>query len=272
MPSVITHKLALALRFSDAIDGRIIENDIQCSIDGKQRRPAPKSGGYFAFLTEDLPEESFDLEVRASGYVPTKKRVLLEAPGIGPPLLNIELIPEENPLLNVNFDTISGKREGLAALDAVRQGENSCFVGSFDARKRRLSVYNPHRLELNRVRYALVDPNGLSYEPFVIEERVAGGAFRIDHPFIASVSEDRPIAPLIGGEVRTDGTYLLRVRNEGADKRWIVRFAEAEGDRFELVDFDNPETLRFDDGRESARPAKAPRKASGKASGKEKKN
>ncbi|MDR2089315.1 MAG: hypothetical protein LBP73_08170 [Clostridiales Family XIII bacterium] len=260
MPSVITHKLALALRFSDATDGRIIERDVQCSVDGKLRRPMPKWGGYFVFTAEDLPEEQFDLDVRALGYVPTKKRVLLEAPGIGPPLLRIELIPQENPLLRTDFDTLSGKRRGLREIDAVKLEENLCFAKAFDARKRMLRIYNPYRLEFNRARYALVDPNGLSYEPFVIESRASDETFKIDHPFVTNISADLQIAPVVGGDVRADGEYLLRVRDGGANSRWIVRFAESKGDRFELVDFDG--------GRKTARSAKTPRKTNGK----EKKN
>jgi hypothetical protein len=237
MPSVITHKLALALRFSDATDGRVIENGLQCLIDGKPRRPLPKWGGYFVFSAEELPEACFDLDVRASGYVPTKKRVLLEAPGIGPPLLRVEMIPKEERLPNVGFYTLSGKRKGLIAIDAVNPTENSCFAGAFDARKAALTVYNPYRLELNRARYALVDPNGLSYEPFVIEARISGETFKIDHPLVTTVSADFPIIPVVSGDVRADGEYLLRVRDEGADKRRLVRFEEDAGERFELIDF-----------------------------------
>jgi hypothetical protein len=237
MPSVITHKLALALRFSDTTDGRVIENGLQCLIDGKPRRPMPKWGGYFVFSAEDLPEESFDLDVRASGYVPTKRRVLLEAPGIGPPLLRIELIPEEDPLRYIKFHTISGKRQGLAAIDAARLTERVCFAKHFDPRKRILTVYNPHRIDFTGARYAIVAPDELSYEPFAVESRVTGEAFMIDHPLTAKVSADMPIVPVVSGDVRADGEYLLRVRDDGAGRRRLVRFTEAAGERFALVDF-----------------------------------
>jgi hypothetical protein len=236
MPSVFTHKLALALQFSDATDGRGIENDIRISVNGAVRRPMPKPGGYFVLTAEDLPEESFDMDIVASGYMPTKKRILLEAPGIGPPL-RIEMIPEEKPLRGGRLRTLSGTRKGLSAIDAVRLGSDICVAEAFDAKKRTLRVYNPYRLEFNRPRYALVGPEGLRYEIFTIDSRVSDGAFIIDHPLVSDVSAEFSVAPVVPGDVNAKGEYLLRVRDDTADMRFIVRFAEKAGERFDIVDF-----------------------------------
>jgi hypothetical protein len=237
MPSVFTHKLALALQFSDATDGRGIEDDIRISVNGAVRRPMPKPGGYFVLTTEDLPEDSFDMDIVASGYMPTKKRILLEAPGIGPPL-RIEMIPEDKPLRGGRFCTLSGTRKGLSAIDAVRLGSDICVAEAFDAKKRTLRVYNPYRLEFNRSRYALVNPEGPRYEIFTIDSRVSDGTFIIDHPLVSEVSAVS-VAPLITGDVNAKGEYLLRVRDDTADMRFIVRFAEKAGERFEIVDFND---------------------------------
>jgi hypothetical protein len=236
MPSVIIHKLALALQFFDAIDGRGIENDIRISVNGKPKHPMSKSGGYFVFTAGDLPEESFDMDIVASGYAPTKKRILLEAPGIGPPLLRVEMIPEDKPW-GGRLCTLSGTCKGLSAVDAVRLDAGVCVVEDFDARKRMLRVCNPYPLEFNRPRYAMVDRGGLRYEIFTIDSRVSDGAFIIDHPFVSDVSAEFAIAPVVAGNVNAEGEYLLRVRDETADNRFIVRFAEETGERFKLVDF-----------------------------------
>jgi hypothetical protein len=241
MASVWKHTLALALRLSDATDGGNIEYDIRFSVNGKRRVPLPKPGGHFVFLAGDLPEEDFDLDVHASGYVPTTRRVLLEAPGIGPPLLRIDMVPREAPLGRARLRTLSGTRKGLLAIDAARLAGYACFARGFDARKRILTVYNPYRLALDRSRYALVSREALRYESFAIESHVAGEAFKTDHPFVASVSDGSPITPVVSGLVRADGTYLLRVRDESSDNRFVVRFAEEEGERFEVVDFNDPE-------------------------------
>jgi hypothetical protein len=237
MPSVIIHKLALALQFFDATDGRGIENDIRISVNGRSKWPMPKGDGYFIFMADDLPEESFDMDIAASGYVPTKKRVLLEAPGIGPPLLRVEMIPEDKPLRGARLYTLSGTCKGLSAIDAVRLGSNACVAESFDAKKRTLCVYNPNRLEFNRPRYALVDARKLCYEIFTIESRVSDGAFIIDHPLVSDVSAGSSLAPVITGDVNAKGEYLLRARDDTTDNRLIVRFAEESGERFEIVDF-----------------------------------
>jgi hypothetical protein len=243
MSSRITHKLALALRLSDATGGMGIEKDTLFFVDGEQRRPFPKPNGYFAFTKETIPEEDFDLEVRASGYVPTKKRVLLEAPGIGPPLLRIEMIPEDNPLSGNSFQTLSGTRKGLVAIDAVKLGESPCFAKEFDARTKVLAVRNPYRLEFDRAGYALVNPKELCYETFTVAARVSDEAFKIDHPLISNVSADFPVAPVISGSVSAGGEYLLRLRDAAVERRWIVRFKEDAREYFNLVDFNEPETV-----------------------------
>jgi hypothetical protein len=244
----------LALQFSDATDGRGIENDIRISVNGRLKHPMPKPGGYFLFMAADLPEESFDMDIVVSGYVPTTKRILLESPGIGPPLLRVEMIPEDRPLPGALLCTLSGKSKGLSAIDAVRIGSNVCVAEAFDARKRTLRVYNPYRLEFNRLRYALVDPGGLRYEIFMIESRVSDGAFIIDHPFVSDVSAEFAVAPVVTGDVNAEGEYLLRVRDETADNRFIVRFAEEAGERFEVVDFNESDVLRRTEAEPEPRP------------------
>jgi hypothetical protein len=234
---VFTHKLALALKFMDATDGRGIEHDIRISVNDRPAIPSPRQGGYFVFMSNELPEDAFDMDVRASGYVPTKRRILLEAPGIGPPLSHIELIPEAGSARGALFASLSGTKKGLSAIDAVKLGKNPCLAESFDARRRTLRVYNPYRFEFNRARYALVDPSVPRYEAFAIEKRVSNEAFIIDHPLTSDVSAEFPIMPIVSGDVNAEGEYLLRVRDDTAENRWIVRFTEDSGERFELVDF-----------------------------------
>ncbi|MDR0433522.1 MAG: hypothetical protein LBH21_00495 [Gracilibacteraceae bacterium] len=239
MPAVIKHQLALALRLADAADGREVENNVSFWVDGKEQLPRRKANGYFIFTDPDLLLGDYSLEVRARGYIPVCRRVRLEAPGVSPPDLRLELTPAPDPGTAALYHSLTGRLPELTGIDAVAATGGACQVKSYDPRRRRLTVFNPHRQEFERALYALVLTDETRYIPFAVTGR-AGETLIIDRPLTLKNAVNLPLAPVVAGVTGPEGDYILRMRKTAAGGRWIVRCRWREADKFTLVDFNKP--------------------------------
>jgi hypothetical protein len=247
MPSVIKHQLALAVRLIDAAEGKGIENDVTFFVDGAEKLPQRKTNGYFIYTDPALLLRDYDLEVRARGYVPARKRVPLKAPGAAPPELCLELTPLESLRTEGLYHSIEGRLPGLSAIDAVNPSDGDCLVKEYDARRRRLTVFNPHRLEFERALYAIVQDAETRYIPFAVEGRLTDEILKIDRPLMIKGAVNLPLTPVVGGMAGPEGEYLLRVKKSAAGNRWIARLRLDGADKFTSVDFNKPAAWNQDE-------------------------
>ncbi|MDR1605340.1 MAG: hypothetical protein LBS10_11260 [Gracilibacteraceae bacterium] len=247
MPAVIKHQLALAVRLSDVTDGRGVENDVTFWVNGTEKSPRRKTNGFFIYTDPALLAQDYDLEVRARGYVPARRRILLEAPGVSPPDLRLELVPEEDLRTAGLYFSLAGRLPGLTAIDAVSADDTACRVKHYDARRRRLTVFNPHRLEFERALYALVQTAETRYVPFAPEGYSPDGTLKTDRSLTLRGLVNLPLTPVVAGITGPEGDYLLRVRKNAAGNRWIVRLRLNEADKFAGVDFNKPAAWNQDE-------------------------
>ena len=125
---------------------------------------------------------------------------------------------------------------GITAVDTVRAGESPCLIREWDARKKLLTIFNPHKLNLDRTYYALVDPDKEVYEVFRIVKRISDQVFKLDRPLEMEFKNYFPICPVILGSVGPGDNYSLRVQNDSSHSRWIVRKVCGETASFETLD------------------------------------
>ena len=245
MGTVIHHSLDLALRLTDTTTGmQVTGQDITLLRDGKRVGHMDK-GGHLVLVGQGRSD--FTLTVRAPGYEPREIPVRYEELDPHMPYLELQLIPAENYYSAVPCLTLSGSLPGLAALCAVRSGDSACLIREFDPRKRLLTLFNPHRLELGRTHYALVNPDDETFEPFEIVRRVSDQQFKIDRVLETQFGNYFPICPIVFGRVDPGGGYCLRVRDDSSQQRWLVRWqAEGGTPQFKTVDFRKPETLSLE--------------------------
>ncbi|MPN02466.1 hypothetical protein SDC9_149682 [bioreactor metagenome] len=130
----------------------------------------------------------------------------------------------------------------MAAVQAVKLGESPCVMREFDERKRVITVFNPHRLALDSLDYAVVDPEKERFEAFRVTKRLTDQTFKIGRRLERGFGSHFPICRVVHGSVQPDGSYLLRVPNSSGDARWIIRLQRGEEELFRTVDFLKPET------------------------------
>lgn len=247
MPAEFRHSLDLALRLVDTATGRVLAGrDLELRRDGRRVRPLEKEDGYLIFLGEG--RRDFDLSVRLRGYEPRQVRVAYAALDKALPLLELHLIPGKDYAPGVPCFSLEGTCPGITALDAVRAGDSACLIREFDPRKRLVTLFNPHKLELDRTFYALVDPDRETYEPFRLVKRIDFQVYKTDRAIETRFGNYFPVCPMVFGGADPDGGYRLRVRDETAQARWIVRWEAGGQTFFQTVDFHRPETLTLKGG------------------------
>jgi hypothetical protein len=243
--AVVRHRLDLLVRLIDTTTGGAVsEKDTAFYFSGRRTFPLTKEQGVYVFCGTGRMD--FELTVNVFGFEDKKLAVVYENLDGALPELELHMIPNKHSKSVQPYLTLEGYRPGLVSVDAVKNGDSPCFIRDFDARKRVMTVFNPHGLEMNRVHYAVVNQADATYEVVDIQARVSEQSFKLDRKLAKAFDSHFPVCRLVFGTVYPDGRYILRVLKNSADTRWIVRLTTDSGEEFRAVDFNRPETLGLD--------------------------
>lgn len=233
---VFTHRLELALRLVDTTSGRNISGrDVEIFADGTRIYTQEKNDRILVF--QGLPKKSFSLKIKSRAYESVEQDVDPDKLDKKMPFLEIHLIPSKGYPGETEFLSAEGVLAGIREISAVRMGDNTCLIREFDPRRKTAKIFNPHHLSLDRVRYALVDPDSNVYEPFQIIKQIDDQTVKVDRGLEMSFRNYFPIIPEVFGVAGPDGRYCLRVRDDGEEAKWLVRWATEHGVQFTVVDF-----------------------------------
>ncbi len=236
----IRYSLSLALRLLDTTSRDVITgSEIALFRNGQPVELVQRPGGFFIFV--NYPREDFLLGIRAKGFEPIDFPVRYEELNGQLPELSLQLIPEKDRFKSLGV-SIEGFLPKIRSLIAVKPDGGSCFIRGFDSRKKLLTIFNPNTLSFDRVHYALVDPENERFYPFRILEGLPGQVYRIDRDLPKDFRPSFPICPVIFGRTK-EGSYCLRMRDEGGATRRILRWETEEGDFFKSIDIRRPETF-----------------------------
>lgn len=242
MPNLITHRLDLLLRLLDTSTGNDVSiSEVSLFREGKPLHAVEKEKGYMIF--PDLGRENFTLELRSRLFEPVLVPVRFEELDEKTPTLELQLIPSETSVVPSRPLSLSGKLPGISELTAVRAGDASCLIREFDPRKKLMTVFNPHVLELGRTHYALVNPETGQYERFSIVKRVDDKTLKLDRPIQSEFGSNWPISPVVFGRTDQEGNYLLRVRDDAAKPKWLIRYLLGDEEHFCCVDMSSQHEL-----------------------------
>ena len=236
MPATIIHRLGLALRLLDTTTGFPVQDRaVRILWDGKLVHPQFRTDGSMIFL--EAGQEDFTLDITLSGFEPRHLEVRRKELDPKLPLLELHMIPGDDyrlsryPCLGVEVVL-----PGIQTLDGVRAGESPCLIREQDPRRRLITIFNPHNLELNRTWYALVNPDQGVYEPFSVVRRVNGQQYKLDRALEMEFRNYFPICPLVFGCAGPDGRYRLKVRDDAASARWMLRWVAGGQVNFATLD------------------------------------
>lgn len=232
---VITHRLNLVLRFIDTTTGKPVSgSELTLSSEGKPLHPMEKEQGTLIFI--ELERNDFILSISSRSFEPCTMPVRFSELDAQVPAIDIQLIPSGTNISPVPCIALQGCIPGISDLTAVRLGDNSCLIREFDPRKKLITLFNPHRLELNRTSYALIDPDKKRFEAFRVVKRIDDNTIKIDRVLEREFSNYFPIAPIYFGQTSENGNYLLRVRDDSSAPNWLIHYQINQDSHFQCAD------------------------------------
>lgn len=244
--SVIHARLGLLIRLVDTSTGAAVEErEIQFLADGERVRPAPRGNGCFVFINTERTD--FRLTVQVVGFESYSTDVRFEELDDRIPTCDIFLIPSERNAKGESVIGIFGNLPLLEALEAVDVNRPLCRFSDFTEKTRKMTVIKQagRVLDMDYGHYGLLAADGKSYEKIVVSGMDRNQALILKEPLAQPFTVNAPISRVVFGSVNDNGDYLLRVRDDSTNLRYLVRYIVSGEVRFQEVDFHDPATWKL---------------------------
>ncbi len=241
---VIRARLDLLIRLVDTTTGAIVdERNVLFMRDGEPLKPEFRGNGTYLFI--NTGREDFLMLIRVYGFEDYLCRVCYEDLDPATPEMNVFLMPSENVFRGEELLSLSGTLPFLTKIEAVNLLRPVCICNEYDVKKKILSVfgYGSGRIEMSDLYYGLLKTDKESYEKIEVTETVTPQSVRLKDALQGEFASNSPIMRVVFGTVNENGDYLLRVRNDGKDIKYLVRYEVKDEVRFQTVDFRNKEAL-----------------------------
>lgn len=230
-------KLDLMVRVMDATTGDAIgEKNIRFIKDKAPVKAESRGEGCYIFLNSG--RENCLMRIEVYGYEPTELDIDYEKLEAGLPEIDVFLIPSEKQRAGQRVITLRGHLPGLEKLEALHPGRPVTGIRDFDAKKRTMTVLSPNRrMNLTRQYYGLLHADKDTFEDIDIKEEIDSKVVRLREPIREEFSTNAPICALVFGQVNSDGSYMLAVRDDGRDLGYLVKYIVKGETRYKKIDF-----------------------------------
>ena len=236
--AVIKAKLDLLVRLVDTTTGATVdERNVLFMRDESQVRPEDRGSGTYVFI--NTGREDFLMRIKVSGYEEYVTRVRYEELDPNIPECIAFLIPSEKAKRGEGFFSLSGNLPFLEALEAVNLSRIACTANEYNKKKLLLNVFSSAGawVTLENRNYGLLQPDKQSYEKIEVLGNEGPQYIRLKSPLEKEFTSNLPIMRIIFGNVNENGDYLLRVRDDGGDQTYLIRFVVNGEVKFQVVDF-----------------------------------
>ena len=232
--ATIHHKLDLALRLVNTVNGKAVEEynaKFTCGLTGL--KAIPKQGGMYLFL--NVGSEDFEMDIHVYGYESKKIQIKRSCLQENMPIHEVYLIPLK---ITVREDvlTLRGRLAGIEEIEAVSLSDTNCCIKEFDARKRIMSVLNQRNVRFHHIHYGLVNRERTAYEHFEVEKEISPQQIKCKKSLEKEFYINQPITRVIFGQINQGEEYLLRVANE-ENAKYLVRYVVLGETFYQTVDF-----------------------------------
>ncbi len=243
--SVFGARLDLLVRLFDTTTGAAVnENTVIFRKNDQMIRPEMRGDSNYVFI--NTGREDFLMHIKANGFEEYETKVCYEALDSHLPALDVFLMPSENAFNGERFFSFSGTLPFLEAIEAVNLSRPVCTFNGYDAKKGVMSFFgeNGGRVRMDSVWYGLLRADKTGYEKIEVTSNVTPSSVKLAEALKEEVTTNPPIMRIIFGRVGEDGTYLLRVQNDGGGQVYLVRYVVNGEELFQTVDMNAPEPLK----------------------------
>ncbi|MBQ7564206.1 MAG: hypothetical protein IJT16_09475 [Lachnospiraceae bacterium] len=235
--AVFGSRLDLLVRLIDTTTGAAVEeSNVMFLRDGIQVRPEPRGDGQYVFI--NTGREDFLMRIVVYGFDEYSTFVEYGLLDERLPVCDVFLMPSENTFRGQTLLRFEGTLPFLKTIEAVSLSRMVCTFSAYEPKKRLLQVFSGgERSHLEEKFYGILNADRTGYEKIEIERTVTDRSVSLKKPITGEFAVNSPITRIIHGTVSKDGGYLLKVRDDGEDQRYIVRYEVGEETLFQTVDF-----------------------------------
>ncbi|MCR4705199.1 MAG: hypothetical protein K5641_03950 [Lachnospiraceae bacterium] len=235
--SVIRYSLDLLVRLVDTTTGGSVDSrDALFFENGQQIKPMPKGGGNYIFLNEKREDRT--LTIRVYGYEECELLIRYDELDSALPTKEAFLIPAGEARTGESILRLTGTLKGITAIEAVCISQTGWCISEFDERKRIMKLFrSQNRFSTENIYYGLINTVNDTYESFEILKQVSEDSVKIKKPLEEEFSVNSPISRIVFGRTYPDGRYVLAVRDNATDLRYLVKYRIGDVDHFQAVDF-----------------------------------
>jgi hypothetical protein len=244
--AVIRAKLDLLIMLKDSTTGFAVdERNVRFIRDGESITASPRGEGSYVFI--NIGRENCLMQVIVYGYEPQTLKVDYEELDSILPSIDVFLIPSENTSKGEALITLKGRLSGLERLEAIHPGRAVTTIRELDQKKRIMTVFAPNRrVNLTDGRYGVFNAEKTTFEVIEIEEELSEKKFRIRKNPDEEILPNSQICRIIYGQIWEDGTYLFRIRDDGKNLRYLIKYVVNGQIRYKKVDFAESEITGLD--------------------------
>lgn len=232
---VIRAVLDLGFRLLDTTTGRLVTERIRLfKRDGTIFTPQPRGDGIFVLV--NTGRKDFDLSVEIRGYEPQVVPIRYEELDERLPFVDIHLIPDANIGGGGRYIDLKGKMPGIMSIEAIRLDKPFVNVSSYNERHQFFTlVASEGNYEFDDVVYALLDSDGASYQYLYPGTYRDKGSYNLARPLEREFTPNSNLFRILRGRVN-GASYLLRVRDEGSELPYLVRYETQTEERYLILD------------------------------------
>jgi hypothetical protein len=246
---VIRCRLDLLLTIEDATTGKsIMDRGIRFRIGDDFVNAHSRGEGNYIFL--NIGRENRLMRIDVPGYEPQKLEVNYEMLDPVMPALDVFLIPSENTGAGEPVLSLKGKLSGLETVEAVHPGRGVSVIREYDPKKRIMTLLQGGRRvgSLTNNRYGIYNAELKEFEKLDIAEVISEKKIRLKTTLEREYPANSPICRIICGQVdREDGSYILRVRDDGSDLKYLVRYTAGGKTGYRFIDFHDLSEAKLDE-------------------------
>jgi hypothetical protein len=241
-PVLIQYHLDLLINLVDTTTGSLIEQRNVRLYHGDELLKAINKGTG-TYILYNTGRKDFVLKACVQGYEEQVTGIEYKSLDERQPFLTLYLIPSRSHADALSMCTLEGNLPGIVELEAVALGAQICEYKEFDARKKILTVINPHKRSLEAVHYAIVNQKEMTYEHVTVVRNITVNTLKLDRIPKIQNGADITVNRIIFGSTDPQGRYLFKARNDSSQLKYLIRYLVKDSERFKCVDFNQPDTM-----------------------------
>ncbi len=244
--ATIHYTLDLLISLKDSTTGLPVEEkNVRFIRDGKHIVGSARGAGDYVFLNEGRENSLMRIEVY--GFEPKNLIVDYEKLDKVLPMIDVFLIPSENTSRGEAILTMKGKLSGLESVEAIHPGRAVTSVRELDVKKCIMTIFSPNRrVNLTDSKYGLFYADSQTFQSIEIAEEMTDKRIRLRKNPEGEFIPNSPLCRILYGQVEEDGSYLFKVRDDGKNLRYLIKYVVDGQTRYKTVDFGEPDIPELD--------------------------